>query len=198
MKKIIKPKSIIFILAFSFLFAFFGVMVNAYSQSGITSLDVKSGNLQITVSGTTEDDLTAVSISVYKSDGSTLVKMKTSSVSDENKFSETIPLDAGKYTVKVANYDGGQIITKENVIVKKITDTNIEDETEKQKAKNETTKTKKISNKEDLKKSSETNSGSSLISKNPKTSDNITILASIFATCSLGSLAIFKFRKKEK
>lgn len=214
MKKIIKPKSILFMLTFAFLFAFFSVMVNAYSQSGITSLNVESGNLQIIVSGTTEDELTAVSISVYESDGVTLAKMKTSSVGDDNKFSETIPLEKGTYVVKVANYDGGEVVSKENVIVNEETEkqkseseepgTDVESEFEKQKSESENKKINKIKKDEqnsekDKQSHTKVTTASSVSStKNPKTSDNVIMLATLLATCSIGSLSAIKFRKNKK
>ena len=189
MKKIFRLKNMAFAFMFVLLLSFLGIQIKAYTP-GITSLNVVSSESQITVSGTTEEEVTAVSIYVYKPDGSSLVRMKTSSVSDENTYSETIPLEKGTYIVKVSNYEGGTLVTKENVVVGESSETK---DNEPKETKNvETNENKKKIN---SKKPSKTNSKSSKI-KNPKTSDDILVFASMISACSLGLFTTFKLRKK--
>ena len=87
------------------------------TASDITSLDVAPGDKQLTVSGTTEESVKAVSLFIYNKSDLSLAALKTSSVSDDNKFSETIALDYGDYIVRAADYDGGQAVTNDSVSV---------------------------------------------------------------------------------
>lgn len=83
------------------------------------TLDVKTINASITdnkisVDGTVDNGVLAVAILVYEEDGTTLVKMQTTSVDSNDKYSDTIQVTAGKkYIVKAANYDGGTYVTTE-------------------------------------------------------------------------------------
>lgn len=83
------------------------------------TLDVKTINASITdnkisVDGTVDNGVLAVAILVYEEDGTTLVKMETTSVDSNDKYSDTIQVTAGKkYIVKAANYDGGTYVTTE-------------------------------------------------------------------------------------
>ena len=78
----------------------------------ITTLNASEENGSINVSGKAENGCLAVAIMVYKEDGETLVTMQTTSVGDDNKFSDSIKVDNGTYIVKVADYDGGTFVTK--------------------------------------------------------------------------------------
>lgn len=78
----------------------------------IRTLNVSESNGQITVSGTTNDGILAVAIQVYDSTGSTLLNMKTTSVSGTNTYSDTISMQSGTYVIRVANYAGGDFISK--------------------------------------------------------------------------------------
>ena len=105
MKKVISS-IVVFVLAMVFI-------VPGINAKEIKSLDLKEEKSGVvTVSGTTEEDMLAVAIIVYDKD-SKLVTMQTTSVLD-NKYSDTVKLSTGKYTVKVADYDGGEY--KESVI----------------------------------------------------------------------------------
>ena len=83
------------------------------------SLDVQTINASITdnkisVDGTVDNGVLAVAIMVYEEDGTTLVKMETTSVDSNDKYSDTIVVTAGKkYIVKAANYNGGTYVTTE-------------------------------------------------------------------------------------
>ena len=83
------------------------------------TLDVKTINASITdnkilVDGTVDNGVLAVAIMVYEEDGTTLVKMETTSVDSNDKYSDTIDVTSGKkYIVKVANYNGGTYVTAE-------------------------------------------------------------------------------------
>lgn len=62
----------------------------------------------VSVSGTTSQDVLAVAVMLYDTDGSTLLRMETFPVTDQS-FSANIniSLSAGTYTVKAADYNGG-------------------------------------------------------------------------------------------
>lgn len=83
------------------------------------SLDVQTINASITdnkisVDGIVDNGVLAVAIMVYEEDGTTLVKMETTSVDSNDKYSDTIVVTAGKkYIVKAANYNGGTYVTTE-------------------------------------------------------------------------------------
>ena len=83
------------------------------------SLDVQTINASITdnkisVDGTVDNGVLAVAIMVYEENGTTLVKMETTSVDSNDKYSDTIVVTAGKkYIVKAANYNGGTYVTTE-------------------------------------------------------------------------------------
>lgn len=92
--------------------------VNAKS---ISTLDVKNNNNKLTVSGTTENGVLAVAVMVYL--GEDLSHMETCS-SIDSKFSCELSktFDKGNYTVKVADYDGGNYISKNITIDNKLSD----------------------------------------------------------------------------
>lgn len=82
--------------------------VNAMS---ISTLDVANNNNKLTISGTTENGVLAVAVLVYA--GTDLTHMETCSNNNNNyscKLSKTF--ENGNYTVKVADYNGGNYISK--------------------------------------------------------------------------------------
>lgn len=85
------------------------------SAKSISTLDVTDSNNKLTVSGTTENGVLAVAVMVYS--GEDLSHMETCSCNN-NKYSCELSktFAAGNYIVKVADYDGGDYITK-NVVI---------------------------------------------------------------------------------
>lgn len=85
--------------------------VNAASLN-VKTLDASITNKEINVSGTTDNGVLAVAIMIYDETGN-LVTMQTTSVDSSSKYSDkiTVPSDE-TYIVKVANYDGGNYISK--------------------------------------------------------------------------------------
>jgi hypothetical protein len=67
---------------------------------------------KITVKGTADDSMVAVAVSLYEEDG-TFIKVVTGSVEDDNTYEVTINMEAKKYIVRVADYNGGNYIEKE-------------------------------------------------------------------------------------
>ena len=65
----------------------------------------------ITVKGTTEDSVIAVSVSVYDENGE-FIKVVHGQVNDDNTYLVTIEMEAKKYIVRTANYDGGEYVEK--------------------------------------------------------------------------------------
>lgn len=83
---------------------------NANAES-ISTLDVVNNNNKLTVSGTTENGVLAIAVLVYS--GEDLIHMETCSNNNNSyscKLSKTFGI--GNYTVKVADYDGGDYISK--------------------------------------------------------------------------------------
>ena len=66
----------------------------------------------ITVKGTTEEAVMAVAINIYEKDGTTFITQRSVQVNDDNKFDFTETFEAKKYVIKVADYTGGNIISK--------------------------------------------------------------------------------------
>jgi hypothetical protein len=99
---------LIFVLASSFL-----VLPGfAAESSSILSLAASYSDGSVSVSGTASPDVLAVAVLLYGTDGTTLLRMETVGVTlgdDENTFSGiiNITLSPGIYTVKAANYEGG-------------------------------------------------------------------------------------------
>ena len=172
-----------------FMIAFTLILTSTVVKAGtINTLDVTPSASCITVSGTTESDVSAVSIEVYKEDGTTLVTMKTTSVDDNNNFSVDIELEDGTYNIKVADYSGGNYITKENVVVGPILTDDLGDETI------------GIISEDDENKANTDNTTSEekKTSSNPKTGDNIMKIAAVFVVAVLGILITIKLNKKNK
>ncbi|NLP17409.1 MAG: S-layer homology domain-containing protein [Clostridiales bacterium] len=84
----------------------------AVGESGISSLSASYSSGKVTVNGTTLEDVLAVAVLLYDTDGSTLLRMETFGV-NEGSFSAqiSISLPSGTYTVKAADYNGGLYAT---------------------------------------------------------------------------------------
>ena len=86
----------------------FSFNVNA---KNISTIDVKNSSNKLTVSGTTENGVLAVAVMVYS--GENLSHMETCSCNNNNYSCElSKTFSKGNYTVKVADYDGGDYISK--------------------------------------------------------------------------------------
>ena len=83
-------------------------VVNAGS---ITTYSAVGDTGQITITGKVEDDVHAVQTFVYDETGKTLVAMQSVAVNDDGTFADVITVSKGKYTVKTADYDGGEYKT---------------------------------------------------------------------------------------
>lgn len=102
-----KSLFILFIGLFSAIL--FPFNINAKS---ISTLDVTNNNGKLTVSGTTENGVLAVAVWVYS--GEDLNHMETcSSNGDEYSCELSKKFETGNYTVKVADYNGGDYISKD-------------------------------------------------------------------------------------
>lgn len=167
----------------------------------ISTVDIEEKATSIKVSGTTATDVNAVTISVFKEDGSTLIEMKTTSVDDTNSYSKEIDLAEGKYVVKVADYAGGAYSSKENVVVgasagNENTNSTTENTANEENTTNEeTTANETIDNttavEEATKKETEN-------SKNPITGDNIAKFIALFVIATIVVFIIIKSKKSKK
>ena len=117
MKKVIKRFFSIFI--FIVMISCLGVFAdddtpatpNADSKS-VISLNVSARNNLLFVNGETEEGMLAVAVAVYDKSGKNLVTMQTAAVDDDNYYECSIELEDGHYLVKVADYQGGNYLTK--------------------------------------------------------------------------------------
>lgn len=92
------------------------LFVTTVKAEEIKTVDVTVNDLSVTVAGTTDDTVAAVSITIFDKDGE-LVLIKSVSVDDDSKYTLTVTLEKGTYDIKVADYSGGDFITKEKVVV---------------------------------------------------------------------------------
>ena len=93
-------------------FALAFVMPTMVSYAGeISGISAEEQNGTITVSGHADSSVLAVVVSVY--DGDSLVTFTSSGVDDEHNFSTTIDVAEGNYTVKVADYAGGDWVSQD-------------------------------------------------------------------------------------
>ena len=92
------------------------LFVTIVKAEEIKTVDVTVNDLSVTVAGTTENTVAAVSITIFDKDGE-LVLLKSVSVDDDNKYTLTVALEKGTYDIKVADYSGGDFITKEKIVV---------------------------------------------------------------------------------
>lgn len=109
MKKVL---SILIISLLSFVVLPFNV-----AAKSVKTLDVTESSNKITISGTTESDVLAVAVFVYS--GTELVNMETCSNNSDNYSCElNKTFTEGSYVVKVADYNGGDYISKDITITK--------------------------------------------------------------------------------
>jgi hypothetical protein len=112
--KIKAKQAFTFILAFILAGSLLILPGYAAESNEILSLTAKYTSGRVSVSGTASTDVLAVAILLYDTDGTTLLRMETVGVTsgdNQNAFSGTIriPLSSGTYTVKAANYEGGNL-----------------------------------------------------------------------------------------
>ena len=69
-------------------------------------------NGKITVKGTTESSVIAVAVSIHDADGN-FIKVVTGSVKDDDTYEVTADMEAKKYILKIADYNGGNFVEKE-------------------------------------------------------------------------------------
>lgn len=142
-------------------------------------------NGKITVSGEVESGMLAVAIQVLDEEGK-LVTLNTGAVDSDNKYKVEINAVEGKYTIKVADYDGGETVTKTIPEEKDENNTTDNEETE-----NTTTEETTENNTEVTKTEEKTESNT------PKTGDNIVIFVSLFAIALVG-LTYIKLMNRKK
>ena len=117
MKKLTKL-ALAFVLTFGLVF----LASNVSFAANVSTLDTTGSGGKIAVSGTTESGVVAVAVLVYDEAGTNLVAMETAAVtSGEYKYTMDHAFDAGKYVVKVADYNGGDYVTKEVTVTKEAT-----------------------------------------------------------------------------
>ena len=85
------------------------ISVKAAATYNVLTLEATPGNNKINYSGTTEEGVYAVSCILLNSKGEE-VDFKSSSVTDK-KFSDSFDAEEADYTIKCANYDGGEYVT---------------------------------------------------------------------------------------
>ena len=105
-----------FILALILAGSFLVLPGYAVPAGGILSLTANYSGGSVSVSGTASSDILAVALLLYGTDGTTLLRMETVGVTlgeNENAFSGSIsiPLSSGTYTVKAADYEGGDFFS---------------------------------------------------------------------------------------
>lgn len=179
------------------------------------TLDVKTINASITdnkisVDGTVDNGVLAVAIMVYEEDGTTLVKMETTSVDSNDKYSDTIDVTSGKkYIVKVANYNGGTYVTAEvdgtvnnnnnNTNNENLNNNNNNANNENLNNSNNNINNENLNNSDNNTTNTET---SNKVDKttNPKTGDNIILYGIMFTVALLGIIImlIVNIRKNKK
>lgn len=114
--KIKARQAFTFILAFILAGSFLVLPGYAAQSEGILSLTANYSGGRVSVSGTASSDVFAVALLLYDTDGTTLLRMETVGVTlgeNENTFSGSIliSLSPGTYTVKAANYEGGDVFS---------------------------------------------------------------------------------------
>lgn len=155
------------------------------SAKSIPTINVTNNNNKLTVSGTTENGVLAVAIMVYS--GNDIYHMETCS-SNDNKFSCELSktFATGDYTVKVADYDGGNYVTK-NVSIKDVTDDKDKDKDE--------NNVNNITNNNIVNDTNTTTNEVTQNTTNPVTGDNIVFIIALFIVALVGTAVTYKIRK---
>ena len=86
-------------------------IIGTVSAKDIISIDGSISNNKLSISGKAEEGTLAVEIMVYDSSNN-LVAMESASVDNDNNFEKTIDVDGSEFTIKVADYDGGEYLEK--------------------------------------------------------------------------------------
>ena len=108
MKKLIS----MFLLVTALVLLLIIVPSNQVQAKKIEEFDVEQENGKLAIEGTAENGTLAVAVMVYDEEDE-LVKMETTSVNSDNTFATEVEVEEGNYVVKVADYDGGEYLTKE-------------------------------------------------------------------------------------
>jgi hypothetical protein len=142
----------------------------------VNSLNVTQANGVLTVSGEVEDGMLAVAVQVLDSNQN-LLEFRTGEVDSDNKYKVQIDLPEAEYIVKVADYDGGDVMAyglPEEGTTETSTDTP-SDNTEE-----------------------ETANGVKNEADNPTTGDNIRRVVSVLGIAVVGVLITTKFNRKRR
>jgi hypothetical protein len=95
----------------------FGMMfaASAYAEAAqVSTLEVTSAEKKITVKGTTDPDVLACAVLVFDAKGENMIAMETCAVTDSGyNYTMDHVFSEGTYLVKVADYNGGDYVTKE-------------------------------------------------------------------------------------
>lgn len=140
----------------------------------VLTMDASESGGKISVSGTVEDGMLAVAISVYDETGANLLKVETTNVESGNTFSYDITIPNGTYVVKAADYDEGPFLSKTVTVTNSTSDD---------------TTSADSSSSEDAEKRN---------SSNINTGDNIMIFAAVFAMAIIALGITFVLKKKNK
>lgn len=102
-------KKILLVLVTILSFAFISSVSAA--ELKVKTLEASMDGTKITATGTTDEEMLAVSVIVYDEAGTTFIKMESGQV-DDGKYNVTIDgfEEGKKYMVRVANYDGGDFL----------------------------------------------------------------------------------------
>jgi len=118
MKKMVKWlfSAFVFAIMISFLNVFAddgdtNTVTDSDSKS-VVSLNVSVSGNSLLISGETEGGMLAVAVAVYNKSGEKLVTMQTAAVNDDNSYKTSIEVEDGTYLIKVADYQGGNFLTK--------------------------------------------------------------------------------------
>ena len=103
-----KRISIIFILMLAVIF----IPWHSVSAKTIKTLETSMTGDRINVGGIAEEGTLAVQIIVYDEEEKNIVAMQSTHVDDNSTYHDRIYLKSGNYLVKVADYDGGEYISK--------------------------------------------------------------------------------------
>lgn len=93
------------------------VLSSSVYAGTVLSVNTTENDGKITVSGTVDSSVYAVAVVVYSGDN--LEYMETTNVTDDGTYNVELAktFADGVYTVKVADYNGGSYVVKENVVV---------------------------------------------------------------------------------
>lgn len=177
-----KKISLIIILALALILVMVIPSNRVYAlNKEVTSVNTAVENGKITVSGSVQDGMLAVAVQVFDEDDN-LITIETGAIDSSNNYKVEIDVANGKYVVKVADYDGGQVVSKEVIVSDSTQEDTISNST------NEgTTDSENVANEAAEKNEVKT-------STTPKTGDNIMMFIAIFILAVI-SFGIIKFNK---